>query len=510
MLFTAPSFLFGFLPIIVVGSVLIGLFKNEKLSIFYLIIGSLIFYGWWNFKLLPLLLFSVLLNFFIGQFLIKNRSKSLLVFGVLSNLALIAVFKYLDFSIETFNFLFSTGLSTLNIALPLAISFFTFQQIAYLSDVYSGKVSDQSFLKYTLFVTFFPQLIAGPIVHHSEIIPQFKKPQLFELNLHNIGIGMEIFTIGLFKKLFIADGIARYSDQIFGAAASGTSLSFFDAWGGTLAYTIQIYFDFSGYSDMAIGLAWIFGIKLPLNFASPYKASSIVDFWQRWHITLSRFLRDYLYIPLGGNRNGTGQRYTNILITMVLGGLWHGAAWTFVAWGLLHAIFIIINQSWRCLLIDQRWLSIQSFWLYKSFSWLLTFWCITTGWIFFRADTFESGMLIFKGTLGLTGVSLPDSIKSGPLENFMNNGSELLVHGDAFLWIFLFICILVFAPNTQQIMKPWNQRFNVGNLGINRPSFSDKLRQVTLICFSVSTLIVGSLVINARENNMGNFIYMVF
>src|SRR4029078_9582961 len=251
------------------------------------------------------------------------------------------------FIIETTNTIFNLQNSNVDIILPLAISFFTFQQIDYLADLYQNKAYVPSLLKYFLFNTFFPQLIAGPIVHHGEIIPQFENKKIFQLNARNLAIGFTIFFMGLFKKVAIADNIAPIANQVFHLANIGVTPTFWEAWTGAFIYSFQLYFDFSGYSDMAIGLACLFGISLPINFNSPYKATNIIDFWRRWHITLSRFLRDYLYIPLGGHRLGSGRRYANLVITMLLGGLWHGASWTFVVWGGLHGVYLMINHGWR-------------------------------------------------------------------------------------------------------------------------------------------------------------------
>ena len=270
-------------------------------------------------------------EFPFGNFLGKRPDKSVLIFAIALNLCLLGYFKYVDFLVGGLNDLFGSSISAGNIVLPLAISFFTFQQIAYLVDVYRQKVSERSFVEYFLFVTFFPQLIAGPIVHHAEVIPQFKERRFLRLSSQDLLIGLAIFSIGLYKKIVCADGIGIVADNLFDNVNADISL--FDAWAGTLAYSLQIYFDFSGYSDMAMGLARIFGIRLPINFYSPYKSASIIEFWRTWHITLSRFLRDYLYIPLGGNRLGPFVRYRNLMIVMLLGGLWHGAGWNFVAWG---------------------------------------------------------------------------------------------------------------------------------------------------------------------------------
>ena len=259
--------------------------------------------------------------------------------GIGLNLGLLAWFKYANFLAASINNLAGTSLSFGDIVLPLAISFFTFQQIAFLVDAYRGLADEPNIGRYGLFVTFFPQLIAGPIVHHAEILPQYAQRDSIRLKADNLSIGLTIFAVGLFKKVVFADSMGAYADTVFQAAALGDTVSFVSAWAAAAAFSLEIYFDFSGYTDMAIGIARMFGVRLPLNFDSPYKSTSIIDFWRRWHITLSRFLRDYLYYPLGGNRNGTGRRYGNLMVVMLLGGLWHGAAWTFVFWGALHGLF---------------------------------------------------------------------------------------------------------------------------------------------------------------------------
>ena len=348
MLFSSVEFIFLFLP--TVAAVYFGLahLMGRRTALAWLIVSSLVFYGFWNPPYLALLVGSIAGNYFLGQTLARRASKPLLGLGVAFNLGLIAYFKYADFFIGNAGTLFGAELPAADIVLPLAISFFTFQQIAFLVDVYQGKVDDPDFLHYALFVSFFPQLIAGPIVHHSEVIPQFRSEKAFHPNWSGLWAGLAIFLVGLQKKIVLADGIAAYANSVFDGAAA-TAPTFFPAWIGALAYTFQLYFDFSGYTDMAIGLALIFGITLPLNFDSPYKAVNIIDFWRRWHMTLARFLRVYLYVPLGGNRKGQPRRYVNLMVTMLLGGLWHGASWTFVFWGGLHGAYLAINHAWHAL-----------------------------------------------------------------------------------------------------------------------------------------------------------------
>ena len=292
----------------------------------------------------------MLFNYAIGRSLSKEwernnvTKKILLILGISVNIALIGYFKYADFFIENFNYLLDTGVGLLHLALPLAISFFTFQQIAYLVDSYRGETKEYDFLNYANFVTFFPQLIAGPIVHHSEMMPQFATASNKVKRYSNIATGLFIFSIGLFKKVIIADTFAIWATTGFDHAQV---LNMAEAWVTSLSYTFQLYFDFSGYTDMAIGAALLFNIKLPINFNSPYKATSIQDFWRRWHITLSRFLREYIYIPLGGNRKGEFRTCCSLMATFLIGGIWHGAGWTFLFWGFLHGIAIVIHRTWR-------------------------------------------------------------------------------------------------------------------------------------------------------------------
>jgi D-alanyl-lipoteichoic acid acyltransferase DltB (MBOAT superfamily) len=290
----------------------------------------------------------------------------------------------MDFFIGNINFLAESSIPLLNLALPLAISFFTFQQIAYLVDAYRAEVKETNLLNYSLFVTFFPQLIAGPIVHHSEMMPQFLSKRNLIKNYQNISLGLFIFSIGLFKKVAIADSFAIWATKGFDGAKH---LNFIEAWITSLSYTFQLYFDFSGYTDMAIGIALLFNIKLPMNFYSPYKSLDIQDFWRRWHITLSRFLKDYVYIPLGGNRSGSVRTYSNLLTTFILGGIWHGAGWTFVFWGLLHGLALVSHRIWKSL----------GFKLPKLLAWFITFNFINITWVFFRATDFESAFKVLKG-----------------------------------------------------------------------------------------------------------------
>jgi len=447
MIFSSYEFIFLFLPI----SLFIYFYLNKKkliiLATAFLGFASLFFYSWWNIIYLPLILTSVIINYLTGLLITKSKlpKKTLLILGIIFNISLLGYFKYSDFFLQNFNVLSNSSYSLLAITLPLAISFFTFQQIAYLADSYKGQVSDRNFLNYIVFVTFFPQLIAGPIVHHKEMMPQFTNISNKILNYKNIYLGVFIFSIGLFKKVVIADTFAIWAINGFDVL---DQLHLIEAWATSLSYTFQLYFDFSGYTDMAIGAALLFNIKLPLNFNSPYKSTNIRDFWRRWHITLSRFLRDYVYVPMGGNKKGNFRLYGNLITTFLIGGLWHGAGWTFILWGLMHGIAIIVHRLW----------SIVGVTLNKYVAWLLTFNFINFSWVFFRAENLEDAIKIIKGMLGLSGVVLPnflknlidlfwdEGIKFGDVYSNFNNDSEIS------LWILIALIVCLLFKNSNQII----------------------------------------------------------
>ncbi|MBC7940586.1 MAG: MBOAT family protein, partial [Chitinophagaceae bacterium] len=359
MLFNSATFLFGFLPLTLIGFFLIGR-ERPAWAVAWLLAASLFFYGWWNPAWLPLLLASMAFNLMAGRAIAEGsrerrrwlQPRTLLVAAIVANLALLLHFKYMAFASGALAALFGLNWQPAERELPLGISFFTFTQIAFLVDVYLRKVADFNPLRYGLFVTYYPHLIAGPILHHAEIMPQFARRDIFRFDASRFADGCVYFTLGLFKKVVLADQFARYANPAFGAAAT-TDPSFFVSWCAALSYTLQLYFDFSGYCDMAIGLAMMIGVRLPLNFHSPYKARNIADFWRRWHMTLSRFLRDYLYIPLGGNRRGRFRRHVNLALTMLLGGAWHGAGWTFLLWGALHGAYMVAHGLWHAAL--KRW-----------------------------------------------------------------------------------------------------------------------------------------------------------
>jgi len=460
MLFNSHVFIFGFLPIVFFGFYGIARYSHN-LAALWLTAASLFFYGWWDARFVGLLLGSIGFNYVAGYLIghrFFNKPKLLLACAVISNLVLLGYFKYANFFIENLNHLAGTALMTAEFVLPLGISFFTFTQIAFLVDTYQGKVKEYNFIHYTLFVTYFPHLIAGPVLHHKEMMPQFKESSTYNFSYENLLVGLTFFFMGLFKKVVLADGIAEYVGPVFAAPAAGITLTFLDAWGGALCYTLQLYFDFSGYSDMAIGLSRLFGVTLPLNFHSPYKSLNIIEFWRRWHMTLSHFLRDYLYIPLGGNRKGHTHRYLNLMITMLLGGLWHGAGWTYILWGGLHGFYLVINHGWQYL--HKRFWNKPSSKSLQALSVFITFLAVVAGWVMFRADSLNTAAAIYKGMAGMNGFVLPGKwlTKWGffgqwlSTQGFNFSKTETFIRGNAINWIVMSLLIVWLAPNTQQIM----------------------------------------------------------
>ncbi|WP_339644803.1 MBOAT family O-acyltransferase [uncultured Porticoccus sp.] len=459
MLFNSFEFLIFFLPATLALFFLSARYLGNEAAIGVLVLCSLGFYSWWNPVYLLLILFSMAFNFQVGKRLGRRSHKGLLTFGITLNLGLLAYYKYANFFVSNVSTLLDTHWSLSDILLPLAISFFTFQQIAYLVDSHRGITREYKFLHYALFVSFFPQLIAGPIVHHRDMLPQFMRTTRFCLDSNHFAIGLSIFAIGLFKKTVLADGVAPYANPVFNAVDNGQTVDFFTAWGGALAYSFQLYFDFSGYSDMAIGLARMFGIVLPLNFYSPYKAASITEFWRRWHITLSHFLRDYVYIALGGNRRGRTRRFTNLMTTMLLGGLWHGAGWNFIIWGGLHGLYLILHQIWQALLSKLSLKTSGS--VYSALAWLVTMLCVVVGWVFFRATTFEGAIGLLQSMTGLHGFTLPQGIMArlGDAGIFLQSlGMQVALGGGqdfvlTWLWITVLLIIVLVMPNVQDMFN---------------------------------------------------------
>jgi len=409
VLFNSYEFIFVFLPI----SLFVYFYLNHKrlttASKSWLVFASLFFYSWWNIAYLPLILTSVLFNYAIASAIVEYdelkkkyfSKKSLLQIGLVFNIGLLAYFKYADFFISNTNSLVNTDIGLLHLVLPLAISFFTLQQIAFLVDSYEGLVKEKSFLDYTIFVTFFPQLIAGPIVHHKEMMPQFVSMKNKVKNYKNIIAGLFIFSIGLFKKVIIADTFAIWATAGFDTA---TTLNLLEAWIVSLSYTFQLYFDFSGYTDMAIGAALLFNIKLPINFNSPYKATGVIDFWQRWHITLSSFITIYIYTPLVKSFNKLTFHKAMIatIVTFLIAGLWHGASWMFVIFGGLHGLALVINNYWKKTKIKMNII----------LAWFITFNFVNITFVFFRANEWDDAIKVLRSMFSLDNIMLPSILES--------------------------------------------------------------------------------------------------
>ena len=394
MLFNSYTYCFVFLPLAWLGYFGLNRLGRLRLAAGFLALASLVFYGWWDVRYVPLIVVSMTLNFFLARWLSDRKPDHLsrvgLAFGLVFNLGLLALFKYSDFIIANVNGVVpGAHWKLLHLGLPLGISFFTFQKVAYLIDSYRGETKGTPFVHYCLFVLFFPQLIAGPIVHHREALPQFADVRRRKPWRLNIVRGLFLFSMGLFKKTVVADSLAPWVHSGFDLLPGLTPLQ---AWAASLAYTFQLYYDFSGYSDMALGAAALFNIKLPFNFNSPYQSLDIQEFWRRWHITLGRFLRDTIYLPLGGNRRGASRSALNLMATFLLGGLWHGANWTFVAWGALH------GAGQVCLRALRR--AIPSKPLPKFWAVTFTFLFAHAGWVLFRAKDFGTAMRVFKAMLG--------------------------------------------------------------------------------------------------------------
>lgn len=471
MLFNSYVFIFCFLPIAVTGFFLLGR-VNHRLAAAWLGAASLFFYGWWDARFVSLLIGSVVFNYVIGYLLgrarfLNNGRKMLLGCAIGTDLVLLGYFKYSNFFISSVSNLLGMDIATAKVILPLGISFFTFTQIAFLVDAYRGQAREYNFLHYLLFVTYFPHLIAGPVLHHGQMMPQFGENRTYRFDVDNFAVGLTVFVIGLAKKVLVADTLADFATPVFAFAAVGTAPMFVDAWVGALAYTLQLYFDFSGYSDMAIGLSLLFNVRLPINFDSPYKARNIIEFWRRWHITLSNFLRDYLYFPIGGNRQGKRRRYINLMITMLLGGLWHGAAWTFVAWGGLHGLYLVLNHGWQALRPRLRFHVPMSEQIEAVLATGSTFLAVVVGWVFFRAESFSAARNILRGMMGLNGLSFPRAFAPAQelqVASFREMGvifegvirTSALGADRAAAMIVLGCAIVWLMPNVQQLMHRYH------------------------------------------------------
>jgi D-alanyl-lipoteichoic acid acyltransferase DltB (MBOAT superfamily) len=415
---------------------------------------------------------SILFNYAIGTSLANKNNNNLktrkiiFLIGIIGNILLLGYFKYSDFFIVNITYLTKYDLQILNVVLPLGISFFTFTQIAYLVDTYHDLVKEYDLLNYSLFVTFFPHLLAGPIIHHSEMMPQFNWIKNKVFTYKNFSLGIYLFAIGLFKKVIIADSFAVWANRGY---AKAHFLTLIDAWITSLSYTLQLYFDFSGYTDMAIGSALMFNIVLPINFNTPYLAGNIQDFWRRWHITLSRFLRDYIYIPLGGNRKSESRTLSNLVATFLIGGIWHGAGWTYVFWGFLHGVAMVIHRLWKK----------SGGAMPKILAWFITFNFVNFAWIFFRAKNFDEALSVLRALIGLNGISLPSSAANilGGLSRFGVKfaGGEWNMSIVTILPIFIIISILF--KNSNQMIRDF------------KPSYYNLLGAVFLLGTSLFSMV---------------------
>ncbi|HET9863581.1 MAG TPA: MBOAT family protein [Steroidobacteraceae bacterium] len=458
--------------------------------------ASLAFYGYWRLEHTVLLLCSITFNYVFGELILRarargERGKGWLACAITANLGALAYFKYADFFLGSVNEIAGTQIPLLHVVLPLGVSFFTFTQIAYLVDVYAGKVVERNPVHYALFVTYFPHLIAGPVLHHAEMMPQFRDPAIYQPRLRNFVIGMAFLLMGLAKKVLVADSVAPLANAVFDSGHAG-SLSAAAAWLGVTAYTLQIYFDFSGYSDMAVGLSLLIGVRLPYNFNSPYQSWNITEFWRRWHMTLSRFLRDYLYVPLGGNRRGQVRRYVNLMITMLLGGLWHGASWTFVVWGGLHGMYLVVNHGWQWVRarFERPRESRAPTSLGRVLGGAVTLFCVMVAWVFFRATDVHSAFAILRNMFGIGA--------AGHFPVPIEYTRETLV------WIAFFSLLALFGRNSQSLIDGSLTRW------LDRSATRNWQAERLALITGASCVGVALMAVVAASRNVSEFIYFNF
>ncbi len=500
MLFNSASFLFAFLPAVLAGYFIVLRYLGKLPSQLWLFMSSLFFYAWWNPAYVFLIIGLMVFNYYLGRYLLLKADRKALFFGIAANLSVLIYYKYTAFFVAAVNTSTGADFFVPQILLPLGVSFFTFQKIAFLVDCQRRLASpNQSLVNFGLFVSFFPQLIAGPIVHHKEMMPQFAKPLPF--SPYNFGAGLSLLAIGLFKKVMIADSLDAYATPLFVAAAT-RELHIVEAWLAALAYTFQIYFDFSGYSDMALGLGKMFNVRLPVNFFSPYKSDNIIDFWRRWHMTLSRFLRDYLYIPLGGNRKGKARRHINLFITMLLGGFWHGANWTFLVWGALHGTYLAINHFWQ----EKGFFKIP-----RPAARLITFLAVMVAWIFFRAPDMKTALSVIEALVNVKSLthSIFDTLwtpKSPLRADFpiqMANLALALVAGCFVLcWAF---------PNSVEIMRKARPCIaGVRGMKLGRRASAKIIWQPTLLWGAVCGVILSLSLLRVIYEPSQVFLYFQF
>ena len=450
MLFTTTTFVMLYLPVVLAGFFVLGR-RSQSAAAGWLFIASLFFYGYWMPEFTLLLVASIAINFSLGLRIIRadggaghssrRTARLWTVLGIVFNLGLLGYYKYANFFVHNLEIVLGTEWNIAKVLLPIGISFYSFTQIAFIVDTYRGKVRELNVVHYGLFVTYFPHLIAGPVLHHGQMMPQFADRAIYAPRAGWVVSGLLLFCLGMFKKVVLADGISPYADAVFKGADAGQMPTIGEAWIGAVAYTFQLYFDFSGYSDMAIGLSWMFNIRLPFNFDSPYRATSISDFWRRWHISLSTFLRDYLYIALGGNRHGVWRRYVNLMVTMILGGLWHGASWSFVIWGALHGAYLVVNHYFRAVLGANRCHALAGSRLWRVLAWAMTMFCVIVAWVFFRAESLGGAARMLQA------MADPGSARD-TMGLLWNAGLQWSVAAG---WCAVLGAIAVLAPNTNSI-----------------------------------------------------------
>jgi len=505
MLFNSPIFLLVFLPITLAAFYLFGRLRGPAAAVWVLLVASLFFYAYSSLFNFALFSATVVANFLLGFAIarVSWSARAWLICGIILNLCLIGTFKYSGLLVSSIDRLFSLTFVVPHLLLPIGISFYTFEQISYLMEVRASGRSEPSFVRYALFASFFPHLIAGPIIRPHQLLPQFHVPTLGRFDWPQFSVGVTFLLFGLFKKVILADGSAAFATPVFSAAQAGAPPGLFDAWGAAIAYTFQIYFDFSGYSDMAVGLGLMFGIRLPFNFNSPYQATSIIEFWRRWHMTLSLLLRDYVYIPLGGNQKGRWRRYVNIMLTMLIGGLWHGANWTFVAWGGLHGLFLMVNHAWRAVR-GEREPNFAGRWAGRT----VTLLAVIIAWVFFRADGFAAARLMFGGMVGqnkwLTGTSAQGGAWLSKLLSY--GGINLPVGWPAgglveLLWCMGMLIIVWTLPNTQQFLLGEGRTEEARLAWKPTPAWA---AAIGISCGMAFTYVV------VAENRVSEFIYFIF
>jgi D-alanyl-lipoteichoic acid acyltransferase DltB (MBOAT superfamily) len=544
MLFNSYEFICAFLPLTLLGFFVLGS-KSRYWALSWLIVASFFFYAWWRPLNVLIIAPSIIVNYVLGRWLLRlgndkgraSVSHAVLFLGIVFNIAFLGYFKYINFLTTVVNDLAGTSWFLSQVILPLGISFITFQKIAFLIDVHGKRIESFSLHDYCLFVLFFPPLIAGPIVHFREIMPQFRAISC-RFSAENLSVGLTLFFCGLFKKVVLADGIAAYVTPIYELSAAGGAVSLFPAWAAAVGFTLQIYFDFSGYSDMALGLSRCFGVRLPPNFDSPLKAASIIDFWLRWHMTLTRFLTAYLYNPLVlwltrrrlakglgvlGGRDASLGTFLHLLagplvLTMFVSGLWHGAGYPFILWGLLHGFYLAVNHAWR-LYSPGLWSNRESYARYMGpIGSVLTFCAVVVSMVLFRSPTVEAASELLMGMAGLHGVSLPEHIlaRFGPFAESLQHvvsvssagtGAELVT--PAARWIIALLGIALLLPNSLQLLARYEPALGVKQRSTERNRLAQVFAWRPTLPWSVAVSLVAGIAI-LRLGGRSEFLYWQF